>query len=346
MLILLCHTLSDIKLKEKRMKRITIISISATLASAIVLSGCNGGDNSGSKSTPKVDITVSGKAIDPYLSGSKVCLDLNRNRVCEVNEPYTTTDSSGHYALKIAKEHHEAHHSLLASGGVDTGTNRPFLGTLTAIKEAHKTIHNITPLTSMIEARYQYCRTHHDKCHESIDEITASLADYLELSNEHINADIVELANSGYDRALKTALALEKSAEFHYREHPYRFYEKIVQSSFSRTHDWQNDIKVSMPKEYDLVKGIMSIDESNLEDTGNVNSATHTRAHQIAKYTYNLSKQIANDAHEISHDTHEDAHDAAEDTNSTVRPTPVPARPTPAPPVPTVPPIVKPILPF
>ena len=70
------------------MKRITIISSSFALGLVLILSGCGGG---GSADTKK-GITISGKAIDPYLKGSKVCLDLNTNRVCDVNEPYTTTN--------------------------------------------------------------------------------------------------------------------------------------------------------------------------------------------------------------------------------------------------------------
>jgi hypothetical protein len=89
-------------------------------------------------------------------TGSKVYLDLNENRKFDSNEPHTVTDENGNYTLDIPKEYHNGYHTLVVSDGTDTGTQKPFKGTLTAVKEANETTYNITPLTSVVEARYRY----------------------------------------------------------------------------------------------------------------------------------------------------------------------------------------------
>ncbi len=310
------------------MKKFTILSTSVALAAALALSGCGGGGSADSSE----GITISGKAIDPYLSGSKVCLDLNTNRVCDVNEPYTTTNDVGDYALEIAQEHHDAAHSLLVTGGKDIGTGEPFTGTLTAVKEAHQRAHNITPLTTAVEARYQYCQTH-DQCHETVTEIEESLATYLELTVADINGDIVALANSGHEVPLTIALALYNAAVTHNPDNPYAAYQEVAQYGFPAGHNWQDDLRTLMPKSYRLVAAIMSIDEGVLEnaatdaanagvnagetaanvgvevgtdaanagvqageDAANAGVEAHSIAHQIAQYVHGLVYQATIDA--------------------------------------------------
>jgi hypothetical protein len=288
------------------MKKITIISSSVALGLVLALSGCGGG---GSADTKK-GITISGKAIDPYLKGSKVCLDLNKNRVCDVHEPYTTTNDHGDYALEIAQEHHDAVHSLCVTGGTDIGTGKAFTGTLTAVKEAHQTAHNITPLTTAVEARYHYCQTHHDQCDETVSEIEENLAAYLELTEKDINADIVELANNGNRKPLTTALALYNAAVKYDTHNPYAAYQAAAQHGYPAGHNWEEDLRTLMPKSAKLVSAIMSIDEGVLEnaaaeaanagiqageDAANAGVQTgveaHSVAHQIAQYVYGLVHQ-------------------------------------------------------
>ena len=292
------------------MKKFTILSTSAALMTALIMTGCGGGSNSNSSEY----ITIAGKAIDPYLREAKVCLDLNDNGECEINEPSSQTNAHGEYALDIAKEYHEAQHSLIVSGGTDIGTNTAFTGTLTALKIAGQTVQNITPLTTMVEARHHHCKTHHDSCHESVDEITSNVANYLGLTEEQINSDIVALANSGQDKPLKTALALETSAESHAQEDPYSFYTKMGQNGFSIGSDWKNDAKVLIPNETELVTTIMNIDAGMLEEIA-VN--TEDTSHQIAQYVHGIVHQMeteaANTAVETATTAHETAHQVVEE---------------------------------
>lgn len=71
---------------------------------ATALAACGGGGDAGSgqpsagggsTATP----TISGKAIDGYLAGATVCLDLNNNGVCDAREPSAVTDESGAFSI-------------------------------------------------------------------------------------------------------------------------------------------------------------------------------------------------------------------------------------------------------
>ena len=64
----------------------------STLAFGLIT--CNGG---GSTKHDPAPITISGKVIDGYISGAKVCLDTNSDNVCDASEPFAITDSAGAY---------------------------------------------------------------------------------------------------------------------------------------------------------------------------------------------------------------------------------------------------------
>ncbi|HID70078.1 MAG TPA: hypothetical protein EYP35_06380 [Desulfobacterales bacterium] len=263
------------------MKKITTISSSFTLGIILALSGCGGGVTAESKE----GITISGKAIDPYLSGSRVCLDLNENRSCDTNEPHTTTNEIGDYALDIALEYHGATHSLLVSGGIDTGTGEPFTGILTAVKEANQTTQHITPLSTAVEARHQYCLEAHDECQDTMEEIESAVADYLNLTADEIHGDIVELADNQSDEPLRVALALQICAEHYNHTNPYRFYEKLVQHDFSGEQSWAEYVESFIPSSPTIITAIMGVDTNDLEE---VPETDHTNAHQIAQYAHGL----------------------------------------------------------
>lgn len=76
------------------------------LSIAAALAACGGGgDSSPSQSsaggtTPTTPTpTVTGKAIDGYLTGATVCLDLNNNGVCDSAEPSAVTDAAGQFSI-------------------------------------------------------------------------------------------------------------------------------------------------------------------------------------------------------------------------------------------------------
>jgi hypothetical protein len=64
------------------------------------LAACGGGGGgSSTTSTPATPATLSGKVIDGYITGAKVCLDVNSNNVCDAGEPTTTSGESGAWSL-------------------------------------------------------------------------------------------------------------------------------------------------------------------------------------------------------------------------------------------------------
>ncbi|GMG91441.1 MULTISPECIES: hypothetical protein [Cupriavidus] len=83
------------------------LSLGIGSAALLTLAGCGGsgdgttaGPDSGLPTTqPAATSNISGKAIDGYLVGAKVCLDTNDNGVCDAGEPNTTTNADGSYNL-------------------------------------------------------------------------------------------------------------------------------------------------------------------------------------------------------------------------------------------------------
>jgi len=216
------------------MTKLTILLTGVALAAVLVLNGCGG--------STSADTTISGTAIDPELSGATVCLDLDKDRTCDVNEPTTITDVEGQYHLTITTEQHVQTHALLALGGVDMGTGKAFLGKLTAVKDAGKTVQNISPLTAMVEARHEYCLTS-TTCQESAEIIKIQLAKHVELQEVEINDNIVTLANEGNPEPLKVALAYQKSAEILNPKDPLVFYGLMAEKGFSEVGMWKENLE-------------------------------------------------------------------------------------------------------
>ncbi|WP_186110844.1 hypothetical protein [Burkholderia gladioli] len=72
------------------------------------LAACGGGGDSGPPTPPKsgggTSATqptgaISGKAMDGYLAGATVCLDLNNNGICDAGEPTAVTDATGQFSV-------------------------------------------------------------------------------------------------------------------------------------------------------------------------------------------------------------------------------------------------------
>ncbi|KVX99500.1 hypothetical protein WL10_28215 [Burkholderia ubonensis] len=77
------------------------------LSIATALAACGGGGDSspslpstGGDSTPTTPVpAITGKAIDGYLTGATVCLDLNENGLCDSGEPSAVTDATGQFSI-------------------------------------------------------------------------------------------------------------------------------------------------------------------------------------------------------------------------------------------------------
>lgn len=78
------------------------ISLALGLASAVVLTGCGGGSSSSSDSGSSGNTTYSVTAIDGYLNGALVWLDLDGDFVLDEGEPSTTSGAGGVANLDVS----------------------------------------------------------------------------------------------------------------------------------------------------------------------------------------------------------------------------------------------------
>ena len=86
-------------------------------------------------------VTLSGRAVDGYISDATVFRDANGNGVLDEGEVSTTTDLNGNFSLTGGSG------PLVMFGGVDISTGLPFSGTMRAPADA--TV--ISPLTTLVQ---------------------------------------------------------------------------------------------------------------------------------------------------------------------------------------------------
>jgi hypothetical protein len=94
------------------------------------------------------------------MVGSTVCLDLDKSKLCEAGEPSAVTDSEGKYSLSITPEIQQnagyASANIILYGGIDSDTNKPFKGLMSAPKNDSaiggdgSLTANITAVTTLI----------------------------------------------------------------------------------------------------------------------------------------------------------------------------------------------------
>jgi hypothetical protein len=114
------------------------IMLSIVTMSALVI-GCGGSGATSKKPT-------TGTVIDDYISGAKVCVDMNKNGVLDgTDKPCTTTNATGQFSFGTTVP---SDFPLVMSGGTDVGTGEAFTGTLSA--PAGSTV--INPLTTIVQA--------------------------------------------------------------------------------------------------------------------------------------------------------------------------------------------------
>lgn len=70
----------------------------------LALSACGGGGDSGSDTQPVAKSAIKGKAIDGYIKGATVYLDLNFNKQMNAGEPSVVTTDSGDYYLELTED--------------------------------------------------------------------------------------------------------------------------------------------------------------------------------------------------------------------------------------------------
>jgi hypothetical protein len=192
------------------MKKIKISAILAAslLSSTVVLTGC--GSSGGGTTPPDSDTLVSGTAVDGYLKGATVCLDLNDNKYCDVaSEPYTLTDDAGEYSFTVTTSQQSGITSstkMIVSGGVDADTNENFNQTLYSTYAKGETSVNITPITTIIAS----IKDSNSSVTE--DQAKEKVATMFGVDVSDLEKDPVAEATTD-NKLLKVALQIQKSIE-------------------------------------------------------------------------------------------------------------------------------------
>lgn len=136
--------MSHIKRNKKK------LSMLAMASTAVLLAACGGGGGSGPLASANA---LTGVAVDGYLQGAAVFLDMNRNGVQDAGEPSTTTDLNGRYALDYsAVTGSITGLPVVVTGGVDSDTGFAFAGKLAAPVDAARQAQVVTPLTTLVDA--------------------------------------------------------------------------------------------------------------------------------------------------------------------------------------------------
>ena len=125
-----------------------------TCALAATLTACGGGGGgSAGTSTQASATTLSGTAVDGYLQGARVFLDVNGNGLADTGEPTATTDANGRYSLDYSQVSSPIlGMRVIVTGGVDTDTGYAFTGMLTARADGVQAGQLVSPLTSLVDA--------------------------------------------------------------------------------------------------------------------------------------------------------------------------------------------------
>ncbi|MCW3479884.1 hypothetical protein OL229_09995 [Neisseriaceae bacterium JH1-16] len=122
-------------------------------------SGQPGGSGNGGVDIPSLpsSMTISGRAIDGYLQGAKVCVDLNDNGECDPGDPSTTTSANGSYSLTVDPQQAWGKKMLAEIGpntvDISSGGHFPTSFILATVIEDPTTPIHITPITTLVTAK-------------------------------------------------------------------------------------------------------------------------------------------------------------------------------------------------
>lgn len=178
----------------------------AALSIATLLSACGGGGGGTSGAQAPAN-ALTGVAVDGYLQGATVFLDVNRNGTQDASEPVTTTDLNGRYVLDYSGITTPITGlPLVVTGGVDSDTGFAFVGQLSAPVEAARQAQVVTPLTTLVDAMVAQGLA------PDVASAKQKVATALSLTVEQLSADpVAQIANN--PGIYTTTVALQRSIQ-------------------------------------------------------------------------------------------------------------------------------------
>nr|WP_275664499.1 DUF1566 domain-containing protein [Vibrio tubiashii] len=165
-------------------------------AISVALIGCGGGSEPDSKLSPSVEPSASnrltGVVMDGYLVNANVCLDKNKNSICDSGDGnIVQTDSQGKYELPVegSTEGYRVLVEAIANKTIDLDNpNQAITKDFTLESPAmHSDV--VSPMTSMIASMA-------DLTGESFDEAARTLAADLNVSEDVLKSDYVSGSSS------------------------------------------------------------------------------------------------------------------------------------------------------
>ena len=170
-----------------------LISVALSL---ILLTACGGGGgDSSSTSTPVTahTISLSGTAVDGYISGATACLDIDSSGTCDSGEPTTTTATDGTFSFTDVEVEDNKLIPVIVIGGpgaIDTATGKAFTGSLKNIIDSATitagTALSVTPLTDLITTSFLQSST---KDLQALDTSKSEVAQAFNLPVADVTAD-------------------------------------------------------------------------------------------------------------------------------------------------------------
>jgi hypothetical protein len=97
------------------------------------------------------NLSINGTAVDGYISGANICLDLDSNGICSASESKTITAADGNFSFSNIEKGANEYGTVILSGGVDIATGKEFGEKIENIIDT-KNVHSrilITPLTDL-----------------------------------------------------------------------------------------------------------------------------------------------------------------------------------------------------
>ncbi len=137
----------------------TILTLIFSTLSLLFFLGCESVSSTATTQEPEEPTTITteikGRAVDGYISGATICLDLDLSNSCGVDEPITTTLETGTFSFKEVTLYKNSFISIISSHGVDSATGKKFAGTLSSMLDTNSVEYtHITPLTDLIAETY------------------------------------------------------------------------------------------------------------------------------------------------------------------------------------------------
>lgn len=191
------------------MKKTILATIMAVSASSLV--GCGGESGSGSSVSldplaglpTKQTKTVSGTVADGYLVYAKVCADINKDDICQDNEPRSETKEGGAYTLEVDKS--VSDYNVLVEVpeyAIDEDTGQA-VGVPFVLKAAREDQAFVSPISTMTVEQMKKSKMDHLSAKRTV-------AQSLGVAVDDIDEDFVKKSSEDpkFEEIRKTAVAM------------------------------------------------------------------------------------------------------------------------------------------